>query len=259
MWTPWKQNSQRKERPVAPRQRLDLRQWDMGGNIYVIPDIHGCLHALHEAEGRIAADRDEAQDTAIIVYLGDYVDRGPDSAGVIEHLIEGSIAKAHRIMLCGNHDQIFHAVLCAQADPRGWLSLGGRETLRSYGMYDADIHRLSASPRKLAEAVRSHVPDSHKLFLKLLPVAARIGPRHIFVHAGLYPGRPLDRQTDEHMMWIREPFLTDGPQMPMMVVHGHTIVREPEFREDRIGLDTGAFMSGRLTVLRIAKGVASLI
>ncbi|CZT34661.1 metallophosphoesterase family protein [Rhizobium sp. 9140] len=231
----------------------------MGGSIYVVPDIHGCLHALHEAERRIAADREVTERTAIIVYLGDYVDRGPNSAGVIEHLIEGSIEKAHRIMLCGNHDQIFHAVLCTQADPRRWLSLGGHETLRSYGMYDADILRLSASPRKLAEAVRSHVPDSHKLFLKLLPVAASIGPRHIFVHAGLYPGRPLDLQTDEHLMWIREPFLTDGPQMPVVVVHGHTIVREPEFREDRIALDTGAFRSGRLTVLKIANGVASLI
>ncbi|NHT74902.1 metallophosphoesterase family protein [Ferranicluibacter rubi] len=231
----------------------------MGGSIYVVPDIHGCLHALHEAERRIAADRDDTEGTAIIVYLGDYVDRGPDSAGVIEHLIEGSIEKAHRIMLCGNHDQIFHAVLSTQADPRGWLSLGGRETLRSYGMYDADINRLCASPRKLAEAVRSHVPDSHKLFLKLLPVAASIGPRHIFVHAGLYPGRPLDLQTDKHLMWIREPFLTDGPQMPVVVVHGHTIVREPEFREDRIALDTGAFRSGRLTVLKIANGVTSLI
>ncbi|SES14852.1 serine/threonine protein phosphatase 1 [Rhizobium sp. NFR03] len=259
MWTPWKQNSQRSEKAAASRQRLDLRQWDMTGNIYVIPDIHGCLHALHEAERRIAADREDGEDIAIIIYLGDYVDRGPDSAGVIEHLIEDPIKRTHRIMLCGNHDQIFHAVLSAQADPRGWMSLGGRETLRSYGMYDADIDRLSASPRKLAEAVRLHVPDSHKLFLKLLPVAACIGPRHIFVHAGLYPGRPLELQTDEHLMWIREPFLTNGPQMPVVVVHGHTIVREPEFREDRIALDTGAYRSGHLTVLKIAKGSVSLI
>lgn len=259
MWTPWKPNSQRSKRQPASRQRLDLRHWDMSNAIYAVPDIHGCLPALHDAERRIEQDHQNSGDTAIVVYLGDYVDRGPDSAGVIEHLIGRLAEPAPRIMLCGNHDQIFHAVLSAQADPRGWLSLGGRETLRSYGMYDADINRLSANPRKLTEAVRSYVPDTHKLFLKQLPVAASIGSQHIFVHAGLYPGRPLDLQTDEHLMWIREPFLTRGPQLPAVVVHGHTIVREPELREDRISLDTGAYATGRLTVLKIVGGVASLL
>jgi serine/threonine protein phosphatase 1 len=236
------------------RPRINMKAWGSSETIYAVPDIHGCLQFLHDAEARIMNDMEQRGVAGLIVYLGDYVDRGPDSSGVIEHLTKSSIDGAARITLCGNHDDIFHATLSGARDPSLWLSIGGRQTLMSYGMRSAEITLLSKSPAKFSSAMTSLIPESHRSFLEHLPVSAMIGPDLVFVHAGVRPGIPFDQQTDDDLMWIRDPFLTDGPQLPLLVVHGHTIVQEPVVLSDRIGLDTAAYLTGRLTVLAMTDG-----
>jgi serine/threonine protein phosphatase 1 len=239
---------------VQTRRRIEIPDLDAETVIYAIPDIHGCLVALQDAEDRIMADItvfEPPRDRTFIVYLGDYVDRGPSSAQVLSHLTETSLDGVRRIMLCGNHDDMFLSFLKGRIEPTSWLGVGGRETLMSYGMSAREIARLSSNGERLAAAARNVVRSSHVIFLKTLPVAVMFGSDYLFVHAGIMPGRALADQSDEHLMWIREPFLQRGPELPLIVVHGHTIVPAPMFVHRRIGLDTGAYTTGRLSVLKI--------
>lgn len=242
------------------RRRIDLSSLDPFDTIiYVIPDIHGCLDALLQAEERIKADPLRGEAANYVVYLGDYVDRGAHSAQVLDHLTGSEFPGARRIMLCGNHDDMFLSVLRGKSNPIDWLSIGGRETLMSYGMSPYEIARLSRKPARLTETVVQRVPARHVAFLNALPVTARLCPDYLFVHAGVYPEVPLDAQSDEHLMWIREPFLSLGPRLPYTVVHGHTIVTQPEFVNSRIALDTGAYINGVLTVMRIRRRKATFL
>lgn len=227
--------------------------------IYAIPDIHGCMDALLDAEQRIDVDRRGTDLPTYVVYLGDYVDRGPHSAQVLEHLAETEIPGARRVMLCGNHDDMFLSVLRGREGAGDWLSVGGRETLMSYGLSPLEIARLARNPARLAEAMERRIPPRHVAFLNALPVSARFCRDYLFVHAGIYPSRPLEEQSDMHLMWIREPFLSLGPRLPYTVIHGHTIVPKPEFVNRRIALDTGAYAHGTLSVLRICARKARLI
>ncbi|MEA3535467.1 metallophosphoesterase family protein [Rhizobium sp. CC-YZS058] len=239
---------------------MDLSQLDPFNTlIYAIPDIHGCLDALLEAEQRIEADRRGSAGPTYIVYLGDYVDRGPQSAQVLEHLSTTEIDGVHRIMLCGNHDDMFLSVLRGRENASDWLTIGGRETLMSYGMSPLEIARLARSPQRLLEVLERRVSARHIAFLNALPVCARLCRDYLFVHAGVFPERALADQSDMHLMWIREPFLSLGPRLPFTVIHGHTIVPKPEFVNRRIALDTGAYAHGTLSVLRIAGRKARLL
>lgn len=240
-----------------PRPRLDFGAADPAFPIYAIGDVHGRVDLLEAAEAQIIKDLDNGP--GMIVLLGDYVDRGPNSAAVIDRLRTPPTANIRRIALCGNHETAFLGFISNPLAHMQWLDFGGRQTLLSYGI-DADhlIGRGRRGVETLSGILRESVPASHIGFLESLPVYVRIGS-FVFVHAGLRPGVALEAQSDEDMLWIREPFLSQGCGLPLTVVHGHTPVAEPQTGPGRIGIDTGAFTTGRLTVLKVLAGRASLL
>lgn len=237
--------------------RLRLGPYDLRMPIYAIGDIHGCYKELLAAEARIHADRGDAE-KAIVVYLGDYIDRGPHSSLVLDHLSQADHNDGLvRVPLCGNHDDTFLKFIADPASAMSWLDYGGDATLHSYGIDAAHMMRHGGR-NALSTALRDAVPQKHTKFLADLPVCIQIGG-YLFVHAGVRPGIALDDQTDEDLMWIREPFLGLGPETSLTVVHGHTPVEEPVFGRGRIGIDTACFATGRLSVLKVAQDGATLL
>ena len=215
-----------------------------GRRVYAIGDIHGCLDRLRALHAAIAADlaaRPAA--SALLVHLGDLVDRGPDSAQVVAHLATApppaGIAEA--LTLRGNHEAMMLAALDAPDRDHAaltWMQNGGADTLLSWGV------PRRTEPRDWAAAL----PAEDVAFLRALPLSRRDGG-YLFVHAGIRPGVPLDRQDPHDLMWIREPFLSSKLDHGAVVVHGHTPTPEPVLRANRIGIDTGAVMGGALTCL----------
>jgi serine/threonine protein phosphatase 1 len=225
--------------------------------VYAIGDVHGCLAQLIEAEARIAEDRVPRGAMKLIVPLGDYVDRGPDSAGVLEYLSGPSPHDIERVCLCGNHDDAMAAFVRDPLDNLGWLSVGGDATLKSYGI--DPVHALQPRRRgDLRGVLAGAVPAHHLSFIDSLPVCLKVGDV-VFVHAGLDPTRSLEDQTDEDMMWIREPFMTTGPGIPVTVVHGHTPSVDITTGPGRIGIDTAACVTGKLSVLKVEEGTFTLL
>ncbi|MFN3724749.1 MAG: metallophosphoesterase family protein [Allosphingosinicella sp.] len=221
-----------------------------GARAYAIGDVHGCLAQLDRLIGRIEADLDARPvKEAFLIFVGDLIDRGPDSAGVIERLRTYSRPGLKPIFLTGNHEEYFLRVLAGE---RGvldnWLDYGGKRCAESYGV-SAD--QLVALPEDQALALlRRQVPDGHRRFLKSFGDTFRFGD-YLFVHAGIRPGLPLEQQSRADLRWIREPFLQDSGDHGFVVVHGHTIVESVEELPNRIGIDTGAYRSGVLTALVI--------
>jgi serine/threonine protein phosphatase 1 len=214
--------------------------------LYAVGDVHGCnrlLGAVHEAiaedlEARPAADHR-------IIHVGDYVDRGPDSAGAVERLIKLAAENPKVVCLKGNHEAMLLEFL---GDPRarGFLNNGGLDTIRSYGV------RLpwpkSLEPEALRHELAATMPPEHLLFIQNLRLSARFGD-YFFCHAGVRPKVPLAKQKEEDLLWIRYEFLDDPREHEAVIVHGHTPNEEPEMRRNRINIDTGAFATGRLTCL----------
>jgi serine/threonine protein phosphatase 1 len=225
--------------------------------IYAVGDVHGCYEALVEAERRIVEDGRSVAGEKLIVLLGDYVDRGKRSRDVLQHLCSPAPEGFHRVALCGNHDDAFLRFLDNPRSHIGWIGFGGEETLYSYGI---DAKYLLAQDKRLdalCAAIGLAVPPEHVDLLRSMPVALSIGEL-LFVHAGVRPGISLDSQSDRDLMWIREPFISKGPQLPSLVIHGHTPDMSPVFASGRIGIDTAAFATGNLTVLKIAGGEPSI-
>jgi serine/threonine protein phosphatase 1 len=243
------------ERPQ--RTRLSIDPWAFAA-IYAIGDVHGCYDALVEAERRIAADAEAFAGEKLIVLLGDYVDRGKRSRDVLQHLCLPAPAGFQRVALCGNHDDAFLRFLENPQANTDWLKYGGAETLYSYGIDVAYLLGQGRSLDELCSAIRASVPAEHLELLRSMPIVLSVGGL-IFVHAGVRPGISLDSQSDRDLMWIREPFITEGPQLPSLVVHGHTPGADPDFGSGRIGIDTAAFATGRLTVLKISGGEPSIM
>lgn len=185
---------------------------------------------------------------AALVYLGDYVDRGPDSRGVIDHLLDHPLPVDKTVHLLGNHEDAMLRFLDDIWIGESWMGFGGRETLRSYGIApDAGMVRyvwLAAAQTELG----SVLPDRHLAFLKRLRLWHREGG-YLFVHAGIRPRIELERQRQDDLIWIRNEFLESDADHGCVVVHGHSIRREPEIRHNRIGIDTGACFTNRLTAL----------
>jgi serine/threonine protein phosphatase 1 len=210
--------------------------------IYAIGDIHGQSTQLEDALALVEADGG-AQ--AQVVFVGDYVDRGPDSCGVIDRLVQGLADGRNWTCLKGNHDRFFERFLAPpepQHDPHllvgyHWFhdAIGGRETVASYGVSVPDRIRQS----DLAAHLRSVVPDSHKQFLQSLHLRHHVGDL-FFAHAGIRPGVPLDDQVENDLVWIRQEFLQDYSDHGVLVVHGHTPVQHPELYKNRLAIDTGA-------------------
>lgn len=216
-----------------------------GLRVYAIGDIHGRADLLDQLHDRIEADLATAPEKTVIVYLGDYVDRGPDSHGVIERLTRPRFPGIETVALLGNHEDMLLQFLDAPYGASLWLSNGGDATLGSYRVkIPASFDELLLTQRALLGAMPRH----HKQFLLGLPEQAQYGD-YLFVHAGIKPGLPLDRQSREQKIWIRDVFLSSETDHGLIVVHGHTIVHEVEWRPNRIGVDTGAYTTGRLTAL----------
>lgn len=241
---------QSRPRFVIPGERV--------ADIYAIGDVHGRFDLLQSVESRIMRHGSRLGRPALVICLGDYIDRGPDSRAVIEHLMKPLPQPFYRICVCGNHDDIFLSFLRDKDFEPWWLEFGGLATLASYGV-DADyLMRRDATGAELKRAARQAVPGSHIDFLEKLPIAVAVGKR-LFVHAGVVPGRPLEEQSDFDLMWIREPFLSEGPLQDMLVVHGHTPGDDFNYGPGRIGVDTGAFASGRLKALYLGPdGIAEI-
>jgi len=216
-----------------------------GLRVYAIGDIHGRADLLDRLHDKIEADLATAPAKTVIVYLGDYVDRGPDSHGVIERLTRSRFAGVEIVALLGNHEDMLLQFLDAPYGASLWLSNGGDATLNSYKVkVPASFDELLLTQR----ALLGIMPRHHKQFLGSLPEQVQFGD-YLFVHAGIKPGLPLDRQSREQMIWIRDVFLDSETDHGLIVVHGHTIVHEVEWRPNRIGVDTGAYTTGRLTAL----------
>ena len=235
-------------RPVYPRL-------GDGETAYVVGDIHGRSDLLDRVHGAIETDSTGRSGAIIEIYLGDYVDRGPDSAGVVERLIRRSRSR-RLVMLRGNHEVMFEDFLAGLVDPEEWRRVGGFETLLSYGV---DVRGLARAPRdRWAAAATAAVPREHRAFLGALADAFPL-EGYYFAHAGIRPGVPLSDQDPDDLHWVRDEFLGDTRDHGAIVVHGHTPTMEPEFLLNRINLDTGAYMTSRLTCLVIDGGGPRLL
>jgi serine/threonine protein phosphatase 1 len=218
--------------------------------VYAVGDVHGCLDELLELEAMIVADSADLPASKLIVMLGDYVDRGPSSAQVLDHLMASPPAGFERICLAGNHEIAMLDYLEERISRREWLRMGASPTLTSYGL---DYERLKAiykTDSDIDGMIRATIPASQRNFLRSLPLMATFA-RFVFVHAGIRPEREPDRQTDEDLVMIRADFYERAHLLRHYVVHGHTPVEQATRYGRRINIDTGAYFSGRLTALRI--------
>jgi serine/threonine protein phosphatase 1 len=221
-----------------------------GSRVYAIGDIHGRRDLLDDLLRQIETqDAQNGNAPSEIIFLGDLIDRGPDSAQVVERVVELRESGRAMSLLLGNHEEVFLRVLHGDFGllPM-FIKIGGRETLFSYGITREEYDTLNDAD--LAERLRQLVPPAH---LDLLDACDEMVFRgdYVFVHAGIRPGVPLAEQKEEDLRWIRSPFLESTADHGRVIVHGHTVTEEPELRANRIGIDTGAVYSGRLTALGI--------
>jgi serine/threonine protein phosphatase 1 len=238
----------RRGEPETPRRKPCVPD---GVLLYAVGDIHGQANLLESLLTRIEADAERSvRERRILVFIGDYVDRGLGSRAVIDRVSAG-LPRFETIALKGNHEQM---LLDFISDPKAWevyRRLGGVETLLSYGVSrDVIFAPGGASPAAIRDALVAMLPPSHLEFLRSLVLSYDCGDYH-FVHAGVRPGVPLDLQSDTDRLWIRDQFLNAGDVFGgRVIVHGHTPAVQPESLGFRIGIDTGAYMTGRLTAAR---------
>ncbi len=211
--------------------------------IYAIGDVHGEAGRLRSVHALIRDDlEDRPVERALIVHLGDYIDRGPDSAGCLDHLSHGSpIPGVACCNLMGNHERMLLDALQRPSDAGLWLRNGGDATLRSWGIDPG------SDPRSWSGLI----PPAHLDFLRTL-IPMLLAGTYLFVHAGIRPGIRLPMQSLEDILWIRDGFLDwDGKMLPdapkVRIVHGHTPSQEPDLRPNRLGIDTNAVRGGKLT------------
>ncbi len=229
---------------TAPDQALRYPPLAEDLAIYVIGDLHGRHDCLRAAHRRIDADRAQRRRRQTLeVYLGDYVDRGPDSSRVIETLIRRGATRPCRF-LRGNHERVMSEFLAGRLDLEAWRKMGGYETILSYGQ---DPRHLANAGAAAAAMFLRQVPADHRAFLDGLCNAFAHGD-YFFAHAGVRPGIALDAQEEQDLLWIRDPFLHADRDLGAIVIHGHSPVPEPELHRNRINIDTGAYATGRLTI-----------
>ena len=220
-----------------------------GMRVYAVGDIHGRLDLLDSLLASIADDDRMRGDgvKTLYVFLGDLIDRGPDSRGVVQRLLDFSRSGVNARFLMGNHEQVFlRAMADDQRALRFLIRIGGRETLLSYGITEEDYRALDFD--ELAALAAEKVPQAHLDFLAGFENWIALGD-YVFVHAGLKPGVILEEQAHSDLYWIRDEFLSHRESFGRMVVHGHSITEDIDVRSNRIGIDTGAFATGRLTAI----------
>lgn len=216
--------------------------------IYAIGDIHGRDDLLGRLHYIIQQDLEtKAQGRRVeVVYLGDYVDRGPDSKAVIERLLDRPLQGADKIFLKGNHEDAMLKFLDGQSGGETWLSLGGGATARSYGvsLWKGGNEALSAAA--IRSLLGAALPERHFSFLRDLTLYHEVGD-YLFVHAGIRPGRPIEKQTPADLLWIRGEFLRSRRRHGRIVVHGHASGNEVVVKRNRICVDTMAYATDRLS------------
>ena len=216
-----------------------------GSRIYAIGDVHGCREQLDALLARIRTDAQDHEGDVSLVFVGDLVDRGPDSAGVIDRLLRPFrfAEQVHAVM--GNHEEAMLAVYDGVGDVKAWLSYGGIETLESYGI---DRSEQFSPGFDAAAKMHAAIPEAHIEFLRARPDSVQIGD-YLFVHAGIRPGVPIDEQSPSDLRWIRNEFLASESDHGATVIHGHTIAPAPQSLSNRVGIDTGCYAGGPLTAV----------
>jgi serine/threonine protein phosphatase 1 len=235
--------------PILPQGEL----------LYAVGDIHGRADLVRDLLAKIADDahRSDASKKTL-VFLGDYVDRGPDSCGAVETLIAELPQGFDAHFLKGNHEALLLAFLDDPQTLDLWLMNGGAATMESYGVATGRLDGLGAGPAAWRDAFAAALPEPHRRFFETLKLSVSAGD-YLFVHAGIKPGVPLAAQVEADLVWIRRPFLDCAEPFGPIVVHGHTPGTEPVTRANRIGIDTGAYFSHRLTALRLEGGAQSFL
>ena len=232
-----------------PRSPLNRPRLPEGLRIYAIGDIHGRADLLDQVLLRIDAHQAALPAVRPVeIFLGDYIDRGPASQEVLNRLITRSRIR-ETVFLKGNHEFVVQEFLKDPTILNEWRHYGGLETLMSYGVTPSADMDLAEQTR-LATIFGQALPLRHRLFLGDLQSSFTCGD-YFFVHAGVRPGIPLAKQREEDLLWIREEFLLCEDDFDKIVVHGHTPVREPDIRPNRINIDTGAYATGHLTCLML--------
>lgn len=233
-----------------------------GNLIYAVGDIHGCYDALVELLAAIARDQREHASSLrpVLVFLGDYVDRGPNTAQVLSTLvwlIRNSAFEVHALM--GNHERTMLDFIADPIAVKQWLRWGGDATLASYGVVAPNGDRADATLLRLRDDLLDRLPVAHLRLLEGLEMMVSIGD-YAFVHAGVRPGIPLRRQAADDLLWIREEFIEYEERHEKVIVHGHTWDGpQPVLGLNRIGVDTGAYATGVLTAVRLQDGAVDLI
>ncbi|WP_426239368.1 metallophosphoesterase [Pararhizobium sp. DWP1-1-3] len=233
---------------LQPKQRQKLFFESGPDHIYAVGDVHGYDDTLGRLEELIVADGSKRDGTKWLVMLGDYVDRGPRSSAVLTRLTTRPLVGIRRVCLAGNHEAVMLDFLGNPSADHPWLRLGGLQTLSSYG-----LNTLPANREEQKKLLRSLIPVAHVAFLESLPSMLQV-PGFCFVHAGLKKGVAPADQTDADLLWLR-PLATDGNAAinGFVTVHGHTPVAGVEIRPERINIDTGIYMSGVLSAVRLSR------
>lgn len=252
LWSGIVGGDRKSRQPERPRLFLD----EMPAAIYAIGDIHGCHRQLKALEEKIVEDAAMIEGEKWLVCLGDYIDRGPASAMVLDHLIARPPAGFRRFCIAGNHEHIAYDFIRNGHYANGWLDFGGREALASYGLYEP-----SSQAARLGRQLASHIPEEHIEFLGSLPTMLSL-PGLTFVHAGIDPNRSLPEQDEEVLLWSRpSEFAWPASGIGQRIIHGHTPVPEPDLSQERINIDLGAYSSGILGAIKVTRdhGISTIL
>lgn len=220
-------------------------------HVYAIGDVHGMKALATRAEAAIAADPSFSPEHAVILYMGDLIDRGPDTAFLLDWLAIRSKTGARRMFLRGNHEAMMQAYLDDPTAHENWLDFGGLETLNSYGILERPDKLRKMRDRDIRALLDTTISQSHRKMLADM-VDAVEGEDFFFAHAGVVPDRPLSAQTKADLLWSRDRFMAHEGGFEKTIVHGHTPVETPVYAMGRVSIDTGAYMTGRLTVAKIS-------
>ncbi|MEO0412885.1 MAG: metallophosphoesterase family protein [Pseudomonadota bacterium] len=235
-----------RKKPEAPSKPPTT---DKNTRVYAVGDVHGRSDLFDALMKLIGKDVKGFDGHSELVLLGDYVDRGADTKGILDRMLSGDLPCDKHIFLRGNHEDAMLSFVDGYSNSSNWLSYGGIETLDSYGIDAQDVlDKASDAPETLRKLMRKRIPGDHFKLLKRLPFSHTNGD-YLFVHAGIRPKVPIKAQNFDDFLWIREEFLTHKKPFERFVVHGHTISDKPDVQMNRIGIDTGAYRTGVLTSL----------
>ncbi len=221
-----------------------------GVRLYVVGDIHGRADLLRQLHAMITEETAKLPELSrkIMVYLGDYIDRGDNSKGVIDILLDEPLPDFETVYLKGNHEAEFQDFLSNPIGGHGWTMFGGMSTALSYQVRVSARISSEARMGELRDKLLEAMPKRHQVFFASLRFRFELGD-YFFTHAGVRPGIPLNQQKPPDLLWIRDSFLHYGGRFEKIVVHGHTVSQSPVVASNRIGIDTGAYHSGHLTCL----------